>query len=102
MSDATTRTLVEWAGGRGALRRMIDAFYDRGTTPDHRRAFVTTMSVAADDAGLPDDPELRSALLAYLEWGTRIALANSQPGAELVEQAPVPRRGWGVAPPWTG
>ena len=38
------------------------------------------MSVAADDAGLPDDPEFRSALLAYLEWGTRLAMQNSQAG----------------------
>jgi hemoglobin len=59
------------------------------------------MSVGADDAGLPDDPEFRSAVLAYVEWGSRLALLNSQPGAEVVEQAPVPRWGWGVAPPWT-
>ena len=25
---------------------------------------------------------------------------NSQPGAELVEHAPVPRWGWGEAPPF--
>lgn len=49
------------------------------------------MSVAADDAGLPADPEFRSALLAYLEWGTRLAFENSQPGADPVQHAPVPR-----------
>ena len=58
------------------------------------------MSIAADDAGLPDDPEFRSALLAYLEWGTRLAGLNSQPGANVVEHAPVPRWGWGEAPPY--
>ena len=73
-----------------------------GITPEQRRRFVSLMSVAADDAGLPDDPEFRSAVLAYVEWGTRLALLNSQPGAEVVEHAPVPRWGWGVAPPWTG
>ncbi len=31
--------------------------------------------------GLPDDPEFRSAFAAYIEWGTRIAVTNSQPGA---------------------
>ena len=71
-------------------------------TPEQRRRFVALMSVAADDAELPADPEFRSALLAYLEWGTRLAMANSQPDADVVEQAPVPRWGWGVAPPWTG
>jgi hemoglobin len=69
-------------------------------TSDQRFRFVSLMSLAADDAGLPADPEFRSALLAYLEWGTRLAMANSRPGAEVVEHAPVPRWGWGEAPPY--
>jgi hemoglobin len=36
------------------------------------------MSRAADDAGLPDDPDFRSAFMAYVEWGTRLAFGNSQ------------------------
>ena len=59
------------------------------------------MSHAADDAGLPDDPEFRAAFVGYVEWGTRLALANSADGAEVAEHAPVPRWGWGVAPPYT-
>ena len=58
------------------------------------------MSLAADDAALPDDPEFRAALVGYLEWGTRLAQFNSQPDAEVVPHAPVPRWGWGVAPPY--
>jgi hemoglobin len=58
------------------------------------------MSLAADDAGLPDDPEFRSGLVAYLEWGTRLAFVNSQDDADTVEHAPVPRWGWGEAPPY--
>ena len=59
----------------------------------------------ADEPGcrrrtLPDDPEFRAALVGYVEWGTRLAVPNSQPGAEVAEQAPVPRWGWGVAPPY--
>lgn len=33
--------------------------------------------------------------LAYLEWGTRLAVLNSQPGATVVEDAPMPKWGWG-------
>ena len=51
--------------------------------------------------GCPDDPEFRAALMGYAEWGTRLAVHNSQPGAEVAEHAPVPRWGWGVAPPYT-
>jgi hemoglobin len=69
-------------------------------TPEQRLRFTTLMSRAADDAELPDDPEFRAALIGYLEWGTRLAMHNSQPGAAVVEHAPVPRWGWGVAPPY--
>ncbi|WP_380168130.1 group II truncated hemoglobin [Jannaschia sp. R86511] len=57
---------------------------------------------SADAAGLPDDPEFRSAFVAYVEWGTRLAMANSAPGASPPPAAPVPRWGWGEAPPWAG
>ena len=150
-----TPTLFEWAGGAPAIRRLIDAFYDRverddllgplfpggvseehranvvlwwsevfggpaaytdtlggyermlahhrdlGITPEQRFRFATTMSHAADDAELPADPEFRAAFVGYVEWGTRLALQNSQHDATVVEQAPVPRWGWGVAPPYT-
>jgi hemoglobin len=103
--------LHQWAGGDQAIRRLIDSFYDRvegddllspffpgGVSEDHRAHVL--LSLAADDAGLPDDPEFRSALVAYVEWGTRLAMHNSQPGAEVVEHAPVPRWGWGEASPF--
>ena len=54
------------------------------------------------EAKLPDDPEFRAAFVGYLEWGTRLARQNSQPGADVVRQAPVPRWGWGEAPPYQG
>ena len=71
-----------------------------GITPEHRFRFASLMSAAADDARLPDDAEFRSALVAYLEWGTRLAMHNSQPDADVVEHAPVPRWGWGEAAPY--
>jgi hemoglobin len=51
---------------------------------------------SADATGLPDDPEFRSALVACLEWGSRLAVLNSQPGAAAVVDAPMPKRDWGV------
>jgi hemoglobin len=69
-------------------------------THDERFRFASLMSAAADDAGLPDDPEFRAALVGYVEWGTRLAVHNSQPDADVVAHAPVPHWGWGVAPPY--
>jgi hemoglobin len=153
MADETP-TLFEWAGGEKAIRRLMDAFYDRieqddlisplfpggvsephrahvalwwgevlggpsrytdelggyhrmvtkhrdmAITPEQRHRFVSLMSFAADDAELPADPEFRSAIIAYAEWGSRIAMQNSQPGVEVPQQAPVPHWGWGEAPPY--
>jgi hemoglobin len=84
----------------GGYERMVARHRGLAITGEQRLRFATLMSRAADDAGLPDDPEFRSALVAYLEWGTRLAMHNSQPGAEIVKQAPVPRWGWGEAPPF--
>jgi hemoglobin len=84
----------------GGYERMLAKHRGLGITPEQRFRFATLMSHAADDAGLPDDPEFRAAFVGYLEWGTRLALHNSQPDADVVPQAPVPRWGWGVAPPY--
>ncbi len=84
----------------GGYERMLAKHRGLAITPEQRFRFATTMSLAADDARLPDDPEFRSAFMAYVEWGTRLALHNSQPGAEVAEHAPVPRWGWGEAPPY--
>ncbi|HEY0237457.1 MAG TPA: group II truncated hemoglobin [Friedmanniella sp.] len=86
----------------GGYDAMLAHHRGLGITPDQRRRFVSLLSLAADDAELPADPEFRSALLAYAEWGTRLAMGNSQPDATPFEHAPVPHWGWGVAPPYTG
>ncbi len=85
---------------RGGYERMLARHHDLAITGDQRLRFVTLLSRAADDVGLPDDPEFRAAIMGYAEWGTRLAVHNSQPGAETVAHAPVPRWGWGVAPPY--
>ncbi len=84
----------------GGYERMLAKHRGLGITPEQRFRFASLMSLAADDAALPEDPEFRAALVGYLEWGTRLAMHNSQPGAEVVEHAPVPRWGWGEAPPY--
>jgi len=85
---------------RGGYERMLARHRDLAIAPQQRLAFVTLLSRAADDAGLPADPEFRAAIIGYAEWGSRLAMHNSQPGAATVAQAPVPRWGWGVAPPY--
>jgi hemoglobin len=84
----------------GGYEKMLAHHRGLAIAPGERHRFVSLLSFAADDAGLPDDPEFRSALVAYAEWGSRLAMHNSQPDAEVFEHAPVPRWGWGEAPPF--
>jgi hemoglobin len=84
----------------GGYPHMLGKHRNRALTEEQRRRWVDLMLDAADEAGLPSDPEFRSAFVAYVEWGTRLALANSQPGATPPPEAPVPRWGWGEAPPY--
>ncbi|MFD0576906.1 group II truncated hemoglobin [Dactylosporangium darangshiense] len=86
----------------GGYAHMLSLHIGRGITEPQRRRWLNLMMDAADDAGLPADPEFRAAFVGYLEWGTRLAASNSQPGADPVRRAPVPRWGWGVAPPYLG
>jgi hemoglobin len=84
----------------GGYPRMVRHHLDRHIRPEQRTRWVALLSEAADEVELPDDPEFRSAFVAYLEWGSRIALANSQAGATPPPRAPVPHWGWGEAPPY--
>lgn len=90
----------DYTADLGGYERMLRKHLPLRITKEQRFRFASLMSLAADDAGMPDDPEFRSALVAYLEWGTRLALVNSQDHAEVVEHAAVPRWGWGEAPPY--
>ena len=84
----------------GGYEHMVSKHRNLGLTEPQRQRWVGRMVETADEVDLPNDPDFRSALVAYLEWGTRIAVMNSQPGAAVIEHAPVPRWGWGESPPF--
>jgi hemoglobin len=81
---------------RGGHATMVRAHFNRSLTEAQRGRWVRLLCACADDAGLPADPEFRSAFVAYLEWGSRIAVLNSQPGVAAGDDQPMPKWGWGV------
>lgn len=87
---------------RGGYPHMLSQHLGKAITEPQRRRWVNLLMDAADEVGLPDDPEFRAAFAGYIEWGTRLAVQNSQPGAHPPQRAPVPKWGWGVAPPYQG
>jgi hemoglobin len=90
----------DYTAEHGGYPHMLAKHRNRALTEEQRLRWVQLICAAADEAGLPTDPEFRSAFVAYIEWGTRLAVANSQPDAEPPPVAPVPRWGWGEAPPY--
>ena len=91
---------ADYTAALGGYDHMLAKHSGLHITGDQRLRFVTLLSRAADLADLPDDPEFRAAVMGYAEWGTRLAVHNSGDADDVVAQAPVPRWGWGVAPPY--
>ena len=48
----------------------------------------------ARDAGLPDDPEFRGALRAYMEWATEEVVAYAPQDAVVPAELPLPHWSW--------
>lgn len=86
---------------RGSYRHMVEQHLGKHIREEQRRRWVSLLMDAADEVGLPGDPEFRAAFAAYIEWGTRLAIINSQPGVEAYD-AEIPRWGWGGRPPYKG
>jgi hemoglobin len=89
-------TYTETLGGHGALLRHHG---NLAITEAQRQRFVEVFVAAADEVGLPPYPTFRRRFVEYLEWGTAIAKAVSQPGADLSTDQPVPRWDWGTEGP---
>jgi hemoglobin len=81
----------------GSHFKMIQKHLSKHLNEQHRKRWVELLLQTADELELPDDPEFRSAFVAYLEWGTRIAMINSNTDEiDSPPDIPMPEWGWGV------
>jgi len=74
---------------------MLRHHLDKGISEKQKKRWVDLLLESADEVGMPDDPEFRSAIVSYIEWGTRLAVINSQPGQNPELDEPMPKWGWG-------
>ena len=86
---------AEYSASHGGHPHMIQQHLNRHLSQSQRREWVALLLDTADELQMPDDPEFRSALVGYLEWGSRLAVINSQAGATVDQDAPMPKWGWG-------
>ena len=80
---------------RGGHNAMIMKHLEKHLTEAQRSRWMGLLLECADEVGLPSDPEFRSAFVAYIEWGTRLAVVNSQTGELPDVSAAMPKWGWG-------
>jgi CDGSH-type Zn-finger protein/truncated hemoglobin YjbI len=83
----------------GGYSRMLSQHVGKHITEAHRSRWASLLCQAADEAGVPADPEFRSTFMSYIEWGSRLAVENSTPGAHPPLHMPMPHWNWGTAGP---
>ena len=70
----------------GGYSRMLSQHLGKCLTEEQRTRWVELLLQSAREAGLPNDAEFRSAFGAYIEWGSRLAVENSQTGAKTADK----------------
>lgn len=81
---------------KGSHSSMIGKHIGRMLTEEMRQRWVHLLLQTADEVGLKSDPEFRSAFVGYIEWGTRLAIINSQLTDNTMDtNEPMPAWGWG-------
>lgn len=96
-----------YSADHGGHAAMLRHHIGKHISEAQRARWMQLLLESADTLGVPSDPEFRSAFVAYIEWGTRLAVINSQPDAQVDVSTPMPIWGWGEAkgpylPPTSG
>jgi hemoglobin len=75
---------------------IIEAHRGLQITEEQRQRFVELYLESLDEAGLPDDAQFRDAVRSHLEFGSRVAVQNSNAAtdADLHPLRHVPRWTW--------
>jgi hemoglobin len=81
----------ESCGGQSA---MLELHAGQGAESDLGERFVQCFVQAADDVGLPGDPEFRSGLPAYMEWAVSVVMSYSPAGATVPTNLAMPHWSW--------
>ncbi|HEX3445859.1 MAG TPA: hypothetical protein VHS80_14170 [Chthoniobacterales bacterium] len=101
--DHLTAFEVETFGGPnrftrelGGFDRIIAVHRNLKITEDQRERFVALYMSAAEKAGLPNEAPFREALREHVEFGTKVAMQNSnaKTDAELHPLREVPKWDW--------
>ena len=83
-----------YSESHGGHSGMLEIHARQGSGDDFGPRFVACFMQAADDAGLPDDPDFRAQLRGYMEWATEEVVSYAPADARVAPDMPTPRWGW--------
>jgi hemoglobin len=78
----------------GDQSALLEMHAHNGPMDDLGDRFVACFALAMDDAGLPDDPDLRAAMNAYMRWAVDDVLVFAPVDSVVPSGARIPRWGW--------
>jgi hemoglobin len=78
----------------GGHSGMLTIHAGEGTGDRFPERFTEAFMQGVEDAGLPDDPEFRAALRAYMEWASRQVDAYAPHGSAVPADLPMPHWTW--------
>ncbi len=78
----------------GDRSSMLELHARQGGDAEFSERFVACFVAAVDDARLPEDAELRTAMRAYMEWAVDEVMSYAPRDAEVPAGLRVPRWSW--------
>jgi hemoglobin len=73
---------------------MLGIHANQGAESDLGERFLAAFVAAIDDAGMPADPALRTAMREYMEWAVAEVISYSPKDARVPAGLATPRWGW--------
>ena len=83
-----------YSAAMGEQSTLLEMHASNGPMDDLGRRFVACFDAAADDAGLPEDPEFRRALHDYMTWAVADVLVFAPIGSQVPAGRSMPRWSW--------
>jgi hemoglobin len=78
----------------GGHSGMLELHAGHGIEDNLGRRFADCFMAAVDDAQMPDDPEFRAALRAYIDSAVAEVISISAAGSRVVADQPLPHWSW--------
>lgn len=88
---------ARYSEAHGGHSGMLGIHAGQGAGEDFGPRFVACFMQAMDDARLPNDPDLRACLRAYMEWAVQEVVSYSPSDAHVPAGLRTPRWSWNGA-----